>query len=112
MASTRAERGGGVGVHGGRRRCSRRHQGRVPPPDAAHLLRWRGVRAGRRGELGRDPAHPARPQGTQPTRSEERRVGREWVSTSRCRWSPLHENKKDRYTTSETNNRKKNKKLK
>src|SRR3546814_14930607 len=27
-------------------------------------------------------------------RSEERRVGKEWVSTCRSRWSPFHENKK------------------
>src|SRR3546814_13956977 len=25
-----------------------------------------------------------------PTRSEERRVGKEWVSTCRSRWSPYH----------------------
>src|SRR3546814_12563877 len=28
------------------------------------------------------------------TRSEERRVGKEWVSTSRSRWSPYHKKKK------------------
>src|SRR3546814_14068396 len=28
------------------------------------------------------------------TRSEERRVGKEWVSTCRSRWSPYHEKKK------------------
>src|SRR3546814_12154934 len=27
-------------------------------------------------------------------RSEERRVGKEWVSTCRSRWSPYHQNKK------------------
>src|SRR3546814_13135803 len=27
-------------------------------------------------------------------RSEERRVGKEWVSTCRSRWSPFHEKKK------------------
>src|SRR3546814_20971129 len=27
-------------------------------------------------------------------RSEERRVGKEWVSTCRSRWSPYHKNKK------------------
>src|SRR3546814_12086937 len=30
----------------------------------------------------------------QPTRSEERRVGKECVSTCRSRWSPYHEKKK------------------
>src|SRR3546814_14124877 len=28
------------------------------------------------------------------TRSEERRVGKEWVSTCRSRWSPYHEENK------------------
>src|SRR3546814_20264672 len=28
-----------------------------------------------------------------PTRSEERRVGKEWVSTCRSRWSPSHSKK-------------------
>src|SRR3546814_12730612 len=34
--------------------------------------------------------------GTEPVRSEERRVGKECVSTCRSRWSPFHENKKRR----------------
>src|SRR3546814_15657709 len=34
-----------------------------------------------RGAVDADPA---------PGRSEERRVGKEWVSTCRSRWSPLH----------------------
>src|SRR3546814_14205626 len=29
-----------------------------------------------------------------PVRSEERRVGKEWVSTCRSRWSPYHSKKK------------------
>src|SRR3546814_19403568 len=29
-------------------------------------------------------------------RSEERRVGKEWVSTCRSRWAPYHEKKKTR----------------
>src|SRR3546814_12833653 len=29
-----------------------------------------------------------------PLRSEERRVGKEWVSTGRSRWSPYHTKKK------------------
>src|SRR3546814_16315013 len=32
-------------------------------------------------------------------RSEERRVGKECVSTCRSRWSPLHEKKKNKITT-------------
>src|SRR3546814_20286379 len=31
-------------------------------------------------------------------RSEERRVGKECVSTCRSRWSPYHENKQNKYT--------------
>src|SRR3546814_12924247 len=31
---------------------------------------------------------------TSKERSEERRVGKEWVSTCRYRWSPYHEKKK------------------
>src|SRR3546814_21176278 len=37
----------------------------------------------------------AKAGGIDPTlRSEERRVGKEWVSTCRSRWSPYHERKK------------------
>src|SRR3546814_20840112 len=32
-------------------------------------------------------------------RSEERRVGKEWVSTCRSWWSPYHSKKKQRHTT-------------
>src|SRR3546814_17118026 len=32
-------------------------------------------------------------QGTDPRRSEERRVGKEWVSTCRSRWSTYHSKK-------------------
>src|SRR3546814_2572662 len=32
-------------------------------------------------------------------RSEERRVGKEWVSTCRSRWSPYHYKKKSQYTS-------------
>src|SRR3546814_11312010 len=35
-------------------------------------------------------------KGESPTRSEERRVGKECVSTCRSRWSPYHEKKKSR----------------
>src|SRR3546814_14628246 len=33
-----------------------------------------------------------------PQRSEERRVGKEWVSTCRSRWSPDHEKKKNEHS--------------
>src|SRR3546814_19599300 len=42
-------------------------------------------------------------------RTEERRVGKEWVSTCRSRWSPYHEKKKVTIE-SQMNNRPKNKK--
>src|SRR3546814_11704076 len=41
------------------------------------------------------PAH-ARRRGRRMTRSEERRVGKECVSTCRSRWSPCHEKKKNK----------------
>src|SRR3546814_19807312 len=41
---------------------------------------------GMEGAIGR-PDHPAAPP---PGRSEERRVGKECVSTCRSRWSPYH----------------------
>src|SRR3546814_16571607 len=34
---------------------------------------------------------------SEPCRSDERRVGKEWVSTCRSRWSPYHSNKKEKY---------------
>src|SRR3546814_16040594 len=37
-------------------------------------------------------------------RSEERRVGKECVSTGRSRWSPYHSNKTRKYNTQATNN--------
>src|SRR3546814_13730886 len=37
---------------------------------------------------------PAQLQGRRGVRSEERRVGREWVCTCSCRWSPYHYKKK------------------
>src|SRR3546814_12738123 len=33
-----------------------------------------------------------------PTRSEERRVGKEWFSTCQSRWSPSHKKKKNNRT--------------
>src|SRR3546814_20332992 len=36
------------------------------------------------------PVQQARAGGSQPSRSEERRVGKEGVSTCRSRWSPYH----------------------
>src|SRR3546814_8486554 len=45
-------------------------------------------RSGRRAPRYQAPTAPRRPR-----RSEERRVGKECVSTCRSRWSPYHENK-------------------
>src|SRR3546814_14929561 len=39
-----------------------------------------------------------------PDRSEERRVGRECVSTCRSRWAPYHQKKKNHCTTRTQNN--------
>src|SRR3546814_16303794 len=47
-------------------------------------------RAANRGDL----ADPARFRLPDPGRSEERRVGKECVSTCRSRWSPYHKKKK------------------
>src|SRR3546814_15312171 len=41
-----------------------------------------------------------------PRRSEERRVGKECVSTCRSRWSPYHEKKKQRYNNKTEENEK------
>src|SRR3546814_13444081 len=51
---------------------------------------------GRTTAKGNHPdAHSYKPKGNAPEqRSEERRVGKECVSTCRSRWSPYHEKKK------------------
>src|SRR3546814_16147578 len=48
------------------------------------------------GPLGSAPALPSRHAivTRRAERSEERRVGKEWVSTCRYRWSPAHSQKK------------------
>src|SRR3546814_3912666 len=65
----------------------------ISAPAAAGRGAPRVVRAGRaaRGSLPRGGAR-ARPPGSAQTspRSEERRVGKECVSTCRSRWSPYH----------------------
>src|SRR3546814_1679835 len=54
-------------------------------------IRWAALLAGHGGGGGRGPArlgdHGAQDR---PRRSEERRVGKECVSTCRSRWSPYH----------------------
>src|SRR3546814_10992483 len=47
-----------------------------------------------------EPSHPAAKR--RPTRSEERRVGKECVSTCRSRWSPYHQTKKQKTHTYDT----------
>src|SRR3546814_17772952 len=50
-------------------------------------------------EVRPDPAPPGRARlGRSAERSEERRVGKECVSTCRSRWSPNHEKKNPPYT--------------
>src|SRR3546814_12283112 len=58
--------------------------------------RWLSPHHARRGHRYEGPHHEkswARGR----TRSEERRVGKECVSTCRSRWSPYHEKKKKNY---------------
>src|SRR3546814_20341128 len=52
-------------------------------------------------ERGLDQRHfgAAVGRGDAPPRSEERRVGKEGVSTCRSRWSPYHQNKNHTHTT-------------
>src|SRR3546814_16999659 len=60
----------------------------------------RGVRVRRcRCRRARRPALPARA-----ARSEERRVGKECVSTCRSRWSPYHYKKKTKYNNKNVEN--------
>src|SRR3546814_13016828 len=40
--------------------------------------------------VGQAPGLGDQPLGRRQIRSEERRVGKEWVSTGRSRWSPYH----------------------
>src|SRR3546814_13022552 len=46
----------------------------------------------------RSPGRDIKPGGIGQCRSEERRVGKECVSTCRSRWSPYHEKKKKKKT--------------
>src|SRR3546814_12822698 len=50
-------------------------------------IRWCPLTMTRRNQRRRARCGPC-------CRSEERRVGKEWVSTCRSRWSPYHETKK------------------
>src|SRR3546814_17228689 len=49
------------------------------------------------------------PVPTPSTRSEERRVGKECVSTCRSRWSPYHKKKKENRKSNKEKNKKKKK---
>src|SRR3546814_20232373 len=66
-----------------RQRARRRQPRRRPDPAPAHL-RALGTGAAR------------------DDRSEERRVGKEWVSTCRYRWSPYHKKNNKREKTNKT----------
>src|SRR3546814_19785969 len=52
-----------------------------------------GGRLGRPPTLGLSPTMPRPADGAKSIRSEERRVGKECVSTCRSRWSPYHSKK-------------------
>src|SRR3546814_8105956 len=62
---------------------------RLPHAEEEAAHHHRPGRPGQRrgGGEGRPPEHHARQR---PARSEERRVGKECVSTCRSRWSPYH----------------------
>src|SRR3546814_13547104 len=72
-------------------RPARRRRGRGYGEQSApaHPAGDRGARADLR-QIGADPRHARRPAG----RSEERRVGKECVSTCRSRWLPEQSKKK------------------
>src|SRR3546814_13206397 len=71
---------------------ARARRRRLPPPrDDDRRRRGRSLRQNRqaaRARLSRRPGGRARREGRR--RSEERRVGKECVSTCRSRWSPYH----------------------
>src|SRR3546814_11973276 len=61
-------------------------------PDVAHQIRLTRLESFHRRAMGIGLTRllPARLQRLGPSRSEERRVGKECVSTCRSRWSPYH----------------------
>src|SRR3546814_15074536 len=93
------------------RRARARRRPHQPCTELRHPLRHRKLRP---------PHRPHRPRRAQrrgdpvrgAARSEERRVGKECVSTCRSRWSPYHSKKKKKnkscsktYTTNKTTNK-------
>src|SRR3546814_17759315 len=56
--------------------------------------------------IGAATAQPATKPSSTANRSEERRVGKEWVSTCRTRWSPSQYKKKHQYTKQTTKHHK------
>src|SRR3546814_15635939 len=69
--------------------------GALSAPDAAPDLRTKGTTRGLSLRSAPETA-PAAPTVPAATRSEERRVGQEWVSTGKSRWLQYPSNKKDR----------------
>src|SRR3546814_12477198 len=53
----------------------------------------------------RPPYNPPAPGADQRSRSEERRVGKECVSTCRSRWSPYHYKKKNKQKNTTLNHK-------
>src|SRR3546814_15242602 len=84
-AIARSSGSGGCG-HGGRSRS--RMRACLPSPPSS----------GRHAQPRVPPPPQAVRQSTRNSRSEERRVGKEGVSTVRSRWSPAHLNKKTHHT--------------
>src|SRR3546814_17290534 len=84
------ERGADRDAKGIRAQC----EARVDDVDAAPTTPYRSAhRALQRAHHGLETAHAAAPPASRRPadgRSEERRVGKEWVSTCRTRWSPDH----------------------
>src|SRR3546814_2468947 len=72
-------------------------RGRARPAYSACWIggRFRADRRGVGGSTGRQKRSDAKKTSRRVNRrSEERRVGKEWVSTCRYRWSPYHKKKK------------------
>src|SRR3546814_13939344 len=92
---------GALAVEGTRRARRQGECGGAGAGGHRPLPRWQGCDSA--AALGRhEPLQPRRPApgGRRGGRSEERRVGKECVSTCRSRWSPYHSKKKTKTTHS------------
>src|SRR3546814_14839563 len=88
----------------GARRIGDRGDGRQVAEAARRGRRYRRA-AARAGDRQGDPGGQRADRGhAEVDRSEERRVGKECVSTCRSRWSPYHSKKKNNKTYKKQNN--------